>query len=731
MIIFNKITKDDIFQEEFKNLTANNVLEFSKQGIVVIYGPNGVGKSSLVSLLKESDNDTHELSFTIDSVTHLSGSDLFHVVSDQNNRNAIRGSADEFLLGDNIAREFELEALINTNYEKHAGDLITLLKEHGIRAANSYLFSTIVDEEIQTVLKDFANTRSKGSNSKSVDSLSCLQELKEIETILSEEEEAQLSFFISDYNKQNESLLAQVENLVDQVLPPTPKIDEVEEHTHAIALLNRFPTKTQCIVCDTVDIDPITLLKNKIERRKRTLAPLNKDQRTLIERILELVPSDDVFCIKETLLQSLRDGDTGALNPLVEKIEAIKEVFTTQLLSKIGLLTQTNDLIGLMNQLAELQEEQPVLTDEDLIFIQNIINSSLDRELEVKRMDDKKFVITLGNTELLETEREDLPLSSGEQNFISLAFEFLRAKNVDKEYVVIDDPVSSFDSIYKNRVAYAIVSMLESKKQIILTHNLDLIGLLDAQHSYCHTLYLLNNTEGAENGFIKLNKKEQKILTDLSELLKTFREKVFPQIKNPKYFLYAMIPFMRGYANIIGDTTKYGLLCSLMHGDRTEQVDIGELYQKLFGCFNQAIPQSLIISVPELLNEDLANLPQEILCSDQYPLLNKTLRHSFTYLYLRLLVEKHLLNIIPPEQRRKRSKLGQLISDAYPRTSETTKEAQEQRYKRAFLTSKKTLMNEFNHFESNLSIFQPAIDISDSILAREAREIVEFVLDQT
>ena len=32
------------------------------------------------------------------------------------------------------------------------------------------------------------------------------------------------------------------------------------------------------------------------------------------------------------------------------------------------------------------------------------------------------------------------------------------------------------------------------------------------------------------------------------------------------------------------------------------------------------------------------------------------------------------------------------------------------------LTSKKTLINEFNHFEGNLSIFQPAIDITDQVL---------------
>ena len=40
--------------------------------------------------------------------------------------------------------------------------------------------------------------------------------------------------------------------------------------------------------------------------------------------------------------------------------------------------------------------------------------------------------------------------------------------------------------------------------------------------------------------------------------------------------------------------------------------------------------------------------------------------------------------------------------------------------------AKKTLLNEFNHFEGNLSIFQPAIDISDQMLQKEKEDIEEF-----
>ena len=38
---------------------------------------------------------------------------------------------------------------------------------------------------------------------------------------------------------------------------------------------------------------------------------------------------------------------------------------------------------------------------------------------------------------------------------------------------------------------------------------------------------------------------------------------------------------------------------------------------------------------------------------------------------------------------------------------------------------RKTLLNEFNHFEGNMNIFQPAIDIEDFALQREVNAIYE------
>mgnify|MGYP001672747366 FL=1 len=114
----------------------------------------------------------------------------------------------------------------------------------------------------------------------------------------------------------------------------------------------------------------------------------------------------------------------------------------------------------------------------------------------------------------------------------------------------------------------------------------------------------------------------------------------------------------------------------------------------------------------------------EIVDSKEYPILNRTLIHTLTYLYLRLTVEKELVN----KYRIKVSsssllQLGEIINKAFPEIDTNAVK------KRVELTTKKTLLNEFNHFEGNMNLFQPAIDITDVMLEKEKKDIIQFLND--
>jgi hypothetical protein len=385
------------------------------------------------------------------------------------------------------------------------------------------------------------------------------------------------------------------------------------------------------------------------------------------------------------------------------------------------------DLFSNYDEYSELIELQPELDSEELLYIQDIINESIGKDITIVRDEESKnYKLKLGDKDLIGTERESMELSTGEQNFISLAFELLLARHSDKEYVILDDPISSFDSIYKNKIAFCIIKFLEAKKQIILTHNTDLIRLLDVQLNNCFNMYILNNVESGQNGFIPVSEKEKRLLINLHELVQLFQNKdnqLIPAIHNRKQFLMAMIPFMRGYAHISLDPNDYfGVLSGIMHGYSTGRIDVVPIYKQLFGFdFNC----SEVISVSDILNLDYNDL--DILDKEQYPLLSDTLEQTLIYYYLRMKVEKELVDVFSITAH-DMDTLNQIIRKAF-NCRETDEDFEQKRSFRVFFTSRKTLLNEFNHFEGNMNIFQPAIDITPSALQKEINGI-EAKLDE-
>ena len=259
----------------------------------------------------------------------------------------------------------------------------------------------------------------------------------------------------------------------------------------------------------------------------------------------------------------------------------------------------------------------------------------------------------------------------------------------------------------------------QGEKRIVLTHNTDLIRLLDGQHKHCFKLYLLNNTDGEVNGFIPLRNREQDMLISLEKLLDAFRTDVPRKVQNVELYLISVIPFMRGYANIANKKDIFEALTQVMHGYKSESVDIAQAYIELFGNPDNIFPANYSVCVPDILLKSVDAVT--IVDPASFPLLNRTLKHSFQYLYLRLAVEKALVDKfnINTDQN---TQLGQIISAAFPDDNDI-----EQIRNRIRLTSKKTLINEFNHFEGNLSIFQPAIDITDHALSTERANLMNFI----
>lgn len=718
-IIFEKIENEDIFVSDYKKFIRNNEIDFSREGISVIYGPNGTGKTSLVKVLS-SEKGT-KVKYTYDGKEYTDGSQFF-VINDQNNRNIIQGETKDFLLGDDIKKEFELQEYIANEYNRLCTESISILKSNYSVSSSSSKSIDCFSEwtSIQNIIKDLMNNRSKGSKTGVDTYISELE--KHTQITIPDYEQAKLDYIISDLSEKN-PLIIEIETIDTSKLANNSHIKEIEENTEAIKILSRFSYKDQCIVCDSNGIDSENLLNKKSKNKEEIIKTLDAKTKKIVEKIIANISEKDPFRIKDIMLDAIETGNLSDVLLLKESIKEYKNIFANKVIKELVQLYKSSDIKIKNEEYQKLINQKPEITEEDFLYIEQIISNNMSKKLQIIRDDKKNIKIVLENKDFLGINREELPLSSGEQNFLSLTFEFLKAKNSDKPIIILDDPISSFDSIYKNKIAYAIVKILQNKKRVILTHNVDLLRLLDGQFKKCFKLFLFNNTENEENGFIALNSDERDMLINLDELLKTFREKIYEHIEDVELFLISLIPFMRGYSTIINDNDIKENLTQLMHGYKTNTVDIAECYIKLFGNKNNIIPNNYKVNVDDILNKTVDG--KEIVDKEKYPLLNRTLIHSFTYLFLRLLIEKKLVlkYNIDTESKSGARQLGQIISKAFPENSKNSEDIKN----RVFLTTKKTLLNEFNHFEGNMSIFQPAIDITDHMLGKEKTDILAFV----
>ena len=106
-------------------------------------------------------------------------------------------------------------------------------------------------------------------------------------------------------------------------------------------------------------------------------------------------------------------------------------------------------------------------------------------------------------------------------------------------------------------------------------------------------------------------------------------------------------------------------------------------------------------------------------------MLSDTLKQTLVYYHLRMKVEKELVDTFNIHAR-DMDILNQIIQRAFPRDRDKN---EQNRNLRVFFTSRKTLLNEFNHFEGNMNIFQPAIDITQAALQKEIDDIQRKLIE--
>lgn len=280
MLTFELIDNNEIFAKDFRPFVKNNEISFPKnEKIAAIYGPNGTGKTSLIRTLAGQKGT--KVKFCYDGVNYNDGSDVFHIVNDQNNRNIIVGEMKDFFLGDNIKREFDLQKYVAEERNRIIVEIISKLKtNHSISAGSSPLINLIENFEIAEIVKDIVNNKSKGKNFSTEKLIEKFKTIPLVNIEINDEEQWKLDFLKADYANKD-SIIPKIDKLGTRNIQSNPHVREIEENTEAISILERFK-KDQCIVCDTLDIDWQKLLRSKSENRMRVVSSLDKEVKSLI-----------------------------------------------------------------------------------------------------------------------------------------------------------------------------------------------------------------------------------------------------------------------------------------------------------------------------------------------------------------------------------------------------------------------------------------------------------------
>lgn len=145
-------------------------------------------------------------------------------------------------------------------------------------------------------------------------------------------------------------------------------------------------------------------------------------------------------------------------------------------------------LINAKNKIEEINEKIKNLEVERENFFNNLYsNWNKIKLILVKVFKEDKITIDINAVEktiVLNLKREAKTYSTGELNYIVFLLNILEFEYSNKNTIIIDDPLSSFDIKRQYEIAFDIVSRLINNKKTVLifTHNINLVNIINSQH---------------------------------------------------------------------------------------------------------------------------------------------------------------------------------------------------------------------------------------------------------
>lgn len=391
---FSKIEKSTIFCDDFINFRENNKLNFQKKKTAILYGPNGTGKTSLSKIMMQEEGTLLEVTYN-----NIEKDNLFHVISDQNGRNIIKGTAKDFFLGDNIEKEYDLRDKIDKEFILLKNTLISSLKtDFTIKKKSNTLVEFIKTDKLKEYVSQLANTQDKGKNIERTSFINYIDSLGKTE--ISEYDKDKLSFLINNCDKK-ESLIYQIISIKDGSISKVEEFENIEKHHTALEVLNKFESE-DCIVCDNTDYDRKKLISQKSAGKDEIYNKLDPNSKMILESLIKLDISNDPFAIKDSISKAITEGNKSYITSLIEDFEKYLIIFNC-LVSNMFIDSMKNTDLSLNNKkYNEIVSKKLDIEDSDLKFIQDFVSSNIEgKKISLEREDDTKNIKILINQKVI------------------------------------------------------------------------------------------------------------------------------------------------------------------------------------------------------------------------------------------------------------------------------------------------------------------------------------------
>ena len=439
------------------------------------------------------------------------------------------------------------------------------------------------------------------------------------------------------------------------------------------ALINSIDdNETTCPACNTKGIHN---LKAIFSQKKKIYEESNKslfgnfkfhndtDKEKKIEDLIELANNFDDKEIAELIIY---DVDDKRRTNIIENLRQIEE--------------KNKEIENLQEKLQKYYNNIKKEEKDIKFYFENRF------DIEELKFDDNE------NQIIIKFKRNVDTYSEGEIHLIILLFKLYEFKINDSNTLIIDDPLTSYDLINQYKTLFEIVNTASTEKKILIfTHNIEMINIINSQDSgtfryqyiekYLGRLYLKNIDFNATGSILSLsnllNLDSEKYLRLLIE-----REKE----ENDEY--HKVFHYDNSYT--LQDTDFNGLT--------------NEYFVNFIENFNPNTIRNMTFS-------------------------QNTFNKIIYMCAIRVWIEKKFYEVIKEDEEILRKITGKQFSEKVnvllPKNSDSLLINQYPNMTRTFLMSKKVMLNQNEHYQSQIIPFNYALNISLDELIHEIQEIKE------